>query len=154
MKISRLIIENFRGIKTAELFFPDHVVLIGDNNTGKSTILEAINLVLGPDRLNRRPPIDEHDFYVGRYFEDSATGEPAEEQPVEPDEAIAAEAVVEEAPASEPVEASVPEAQESNEPEIVQIRIEATITDLSDEQKAHFRDYIEWWNTQDNVFYI
>ncbi len=154
MKISRLIIENFRGIKTAELFFPDQVVLIGDNNTGKSTILEAINLVLGPDRLNRRPPIDEHDFYVGRYFEDSATGEPAEEQPVEPDEAIAAEAVVEEAPASEPVEASVPEAQESNEPEIVQIRIEATITDLSDEQKAHFRDYIEWWNTQDNVFYI
>ena len=34
-----------------------------------------------------------------------------------------------------------------------QIRIEATITDLSSEQKAHFNDYIEWWNTEDSSFY-
>lgn len=145
MKISRLKIENFRGIKAAELLFPDHVVLIGDNNTGKSTILEAIDLVLGPDRLSRRPPIDEHDFYVGRYFSVSATGEPAEEPEV-PVESGAAEPVAEDA---EPA----PEAQENTQPEIVQIKIEATITDLSDEQKAHFRDYIEWWNTQDGTFY-
>ena len=46
MKLSHLTIENFRGIKTASLFLPDHVVLIGDNNTGKSTVFEAIDLVL------------------------------------------------------------------------------------------------------------
>lgn len=68
MKISRLKIRNFRGVKSADLLFPDHVVLIGDNNTGKSTILEAIDLVLGPDRLSRRTPIDEHDFYIGKYL--------------------------------------------------------------------------------------
>jgi putative ATP-dependent endonuclease of OLD family len=45
------------------------------------------------------------------------------------------------------------DAQATAEPEIVQIHIEATITDLSDEQRAHFRDYIEWWNTQDSSFY-
>ncbi len=67
MKISRLTIRNFRGIKDAELILPDHVVLIGDNNVGKSTIFEAIDLVLGPDRLNRRPPVDEHDFFQGLY---------------------------------------------------------------------------------------
>ena len=48
MKVSKLKIKNFRGIKSAELLFPDHVVLIGDNNTGKSTIFEAIDLALGP----------------------------------------------------------------------------------------------------------
>ena len=43
------------------------MVLIGDNNVGKSTILEALDLVLGPDRLNKRSIVDEHDFYLGDY---------------------------------------------------------------------------------------
>lgn len=149
MKISRLALENFRGIRTAELLFPDHVVLIGDNNTGKSTILEAIDLVLGPDRLRRSPPIDEHDFYVGRYVSVSATAEPPEELE-EPVESGAAEMVAEDA---EPTEEPVQETQESCQPKIVQIKIEATITGLSDEQKARFRDYIEWWNTETGSFY-
>ena len=34
-----------------------------------------------------------------------------------------------------------------------QIRIEATITDLSDEQKARFNDYVEWWNIAACSFY-
>jgi putative ATP-dependent endonuclease of the OLD family len=63
MKIYSITIENFRGIRRAKLALPDHAVLIGDNNTGKSSVLEAIDLVLGPDRLSRRPPVDEHDFY-------------------------------------------------------------------------------------------
>lgn len=68
MKIHSVAIENFRGIRSASLVLPDHAVLIGDNNTGKSSLLEAIDLALGPDRLNRRPPVDEHDFYRGRYL--------------------------------------------------------------------------------------
>jgi putative ATP-dependent endonuclease of OLD family len=48
---------------------------------------------------------------------------------------------------------AAPAPQENSEPEIVQIRVEATITDLSDEQRARFRDYIEWWNAQDGAFY-
>ena len=31
-------------------------------------MLEALDLVLGPDRLSRQSPIDEHDFYQGKYF--------------------------------------------------------------------------------------
>jgi len=76
MRIARLTIENFRGIKSADLQFPPQCVLVGDNNTGKSTILEAIDLVLGPDRLSRRPPVNEHDFYCGRYIENTTEGEP------------------------------------------------------------------------------
>lgn len=69
MKIAYIDIKNFRGISNARIFFNGHSVLIGDNNAGKSTVLEAIDLVLGPDRLSRTPVVDEHDFYNGKYNE-------------------------------------------------------------------------------------
>ena len=60
MKVCRLEIENFRGVKEAALLLPDHVVLIGDNKrlstklalaTEKSTAidsrLERIEALLG-----------------------------------------------------------------------------------------------------------
>ena len=80
MKICRLAISNFRGVRSGEIIFPDHAVLIGDNNIGKTTILEALDLALGPDRLNRTPPIDEHDFYLGQYL---PTSEPQAEDNVD-----------------------------------------------------------------------
>ena len=42
--------------------------MVGSNNVGKSTICDALDLVLGPDRLNRFPPIDEFDFYNAQYL--------------------------------------------------------------------------------------
>lgn len=57
-----------RGIRLANLLFDGHTLMVGTNNVGKSTICEALDLVLGPDRLNRFPPIDEHDFYNGLYL--------------------------------------------------------------------------------------
>ncbi|RAU47906.1 MULTISPECIES: AAA family ATPase [unclassified Pseudomonas] len=69
MRVARLKIENFRGIKIADVLLPKHAVIVGDNNIGKSTLLEAIDLVLGPERLSRRPVIDEHDFYAGEYVD-------------------------------------------------------------------------------------
>jgi putative ATP-dependent endonuclease of OLD family len=74
MRVAHLSITNFRGIAEAELMFPKNVVLIGDNNSGKSSVVEAIDLVLGPDRINRPGAIDEHDFYAGRYLD--AEGNP------------------------------------------------------------------------------
>lgn len=64
MQVSHVSIKNFRGIKEASIHLSKHCVLIGDNNTGKTTVIEAIDLVLGPDRLHRTPVIDEHDFYL------------------------------------------------------------------------------------------
>ncbi len=43
MKISRVIIENFRSIEHADLELSDFNILIGQNNTGKTNFLEAIN---------------------------------------------------------------------------------------------------------------
>lgn len=76
MKIARIEIQNFRGIRSGILFLNSHSVFVGDNNSGKSTILEAIDLVLGPERLSRHPVIDEHDFYAGEYLD--ADGNPVE----------------------------------------------------------------------------
>jgi len=41
---------------------------VGSNNVGKSTICEALDLALGPDRLNRSAAIDEFDFYNAQYL--------------------------------------------------------------------------------------
>lgn len=68
MQLKRINIKNFRGISQSELLFAGHTVLIGDNNAGKSSVFEALDLVLGPDRLSRSPVIDEHDFYNGEYY--------------------------------------------------------------------------------------
>jgi len=77
MRVAQLEIENFRGIKKAELHFSGHTLLIGGNNVGKSTICEALDLVLGPDRLNRKPPVEEFDFRNAGYLnEDGETPVP------------------------------------------------------------------------------
>ncbi len=121
MRIAHLTIENYRGISKADILLPKHAVLIGDNNTGKTTILEALDLVLGPDRLKQQPPIDEHDFFRGMYMA---------------------------AASAAPAEGLVDAAGESP-----QISITATIADLTDEQKAKFGDYVEFWDSSVDEFY-
>lgn len=46
MKLHEVTIKNFRGIRALHLTLDDLTVLIGENNTGKSTVLEALRLVL------------------------------------------------------------------------------------------------------------
>lgn len=78
MRVAQLSIKNFRGISEGTLTLPGHVVLIGDNNSGKSSVIEAIDLALGPDRINRAAAIDEHDFYAGRYLDGDGNPVPIE----------------------------------------------------------------------------
>ena len=72
--VRQLKIENFRGIKNGTVDFQGHTLLVGGNNAGKSTICEALELILGPERGYRRPIVNEHDFHAGRYLNES--GEP------------------------------------------------------------------------------
>lgn len=103
MKIVQVKVANFRGIADGTVHFDGHSVLVGDNNAGKSTLLEAIDLVLGPERLSRRPVVDEHDFYAGQYL--TADGQ------------------------------------------AIQLSVEVIVADLNEEQLRHFREHIEWWDT-------
>lgn len=61
MKIEVLEIQNFRGIRQGSIQFKQHPVLIGANNTGKTTIIEALTLLFGRERMVRE--LTEHDFY-------------------------------------------------------------------------------------------
>ena len=128
MKIHSVAIQNFRGIRSAKLVLPDHAVLIGDNNTGKSSVFEAIDLVLGPDRLSHRPPVDEHDFYQGKYLATLTAVAEGDEATA----ALLADSAVKEPP---------------------KITIDVTITDLSEEQQARFGDNIEWLKISNGEFY-
>lgn len=61
MRVSLLEISNFRGIRSGKIQFRDHTVLIGPNNSCKTTVIEALAFVLGRDRLIRT--LTEHDFF-------------------------------------------------------------------------------------------
>jgi len=60
MNVVRLKINGFRGVRSADIALGHHSVLVGPNNSGKTTIIEALALLLGRDRLVRR--LTEHDF--------------------------------------------------------------------------------------------
>ena len=52
MKISRLIINNYRNLKNIDIHLSDTVALIGENNSGKSNILRAVTLPFLTDELS------------------------------------------------------------------------------------------------------
>jgi putative ATP-dependent endonuclease of OLD family len=55
MCIERVIIENYRTLQEINLPLREHLnIIVGDNETGKSTLLEAINLAL-KCQINRKP---------------------------------------------------------------------------------------------------
>jgi len=64
MRIVRVTINNFRTIKSLTFHSSQHNVLIGPLNVGKSTLLNAIALVLDPDVGRRYQAVDEMDFYA------------------------------------------------------------------------------------------
>lgn len=62
MKLEKILIENFRGIERMELDFQDElgraqtqVPIVGPNTSGKTSILDAISLCLGP--ITEIPPV-------------------------------------------------------------------------------------------------
>lgn len=61
MQIAKLEIQNFRGIREGVVRFSPHTVLVGPNNCGKTTVIEALALLFGRDRMVRQ--LTEHDFY-------------------------------------------------------------------------------------------
>lgn len=61
MEIASLRIENFRGVREGTVRFSPHTVLVGANNSGKTTVIEALALLFGRDRMIRQ--LTEHDFH-------------------------------------------------------------------------------------------
>ncbi|WP_202617665.1 ATP-dependent nuclease [Burkholderia thailandensis] len=61
LRVVDLRIKNFRGIREAHVRLGQHTVLVGANNCGKTTIIEALALLFGRDRMVRS--LTEHDFF-------------------------------------------------------------------------------------------
>jgi putative ATP-dependent endonuclease of OLD family len=68
LHIVQIEISNFRCIKHT-LFRPQkHNVFLAPNNSGKTAVLEALNLLLNPDLSAWSRVIDENDFYSREYL--------------------------------------------------------------------------------------
>jgi len=84
VKVRRVSVSNFRGVRSGSVLLDTRSLLVGGNSVGKSTVCEALDLVLGLERLYRRPVIDEYDFHQARYRAGKAGGtEPAPEVRIE-----------------------------------------------------------------------
>lgn len=73
MQLRRLEIENFRGIKKLDLEIGETTILIGENNTGKTAILDALKFALRNIKSKRGCAFDEYDFHLP-----SANAEPSD----------------------------------------------------------------------------
>lgn len=67
MTIERVIVKNYRTLRDTDLILSENTnIVVGDNESGKSTLLEAINLALRC-QINRRPAAYElHPFMFNR----------------------------------------------------------------------------------------
>ena len=76
MRLSKLRIENYRGIEDVEIEFEKTTVLIGDNNAGKSSILDALSTCMTRTLSRRAMPFTEFDFHLGNGVTDPAQAQP------------------------------------------------------------------------------
>jgi putative ATP-dependent endonuclease of OLD family len=70
MRITRLRIENFRSIKLLELELNQQTVLIGQNNSGKTAILDAIRIALTRRWGQRGTGFTEYDIHLASDTDD------------------------------------------------------------------------------------
>lgn len=79
MKLKKMRVQNFRSLKDVEISFQDDLtILIGENDSGKSSVLDVLELVLSAVDATRPQPAPDSDFHV-----DSSTGKPADRIEVE-----------------------------------------------------------------------
>jgi len=76
MKLCQLKIENFRGITHLELELGDTTVLIGENNVGKTAILDAIRYALRGVRHRRGCVFNAYDFHLSETTSDPTSVPP------------------------------------------------------------------------------
>ena len=175
MRILQVSIENFRGIGQATIQFPSHALILGPNNACKSTILEAINLALGPDRILGADPVDEHDFFKSHYLYEEFGLDDSEEGEAQPDWEADQDTASDETPADAGDVEDV-QAADAEEPNIVappegraqwslrlladppdrdedtasgdgpEIRIDVVLGDLNADQIRAFRSHVEPWH--------
>lgn len=79
MQLTKIQLDNFRGIKTLELPLGATTVLVGENNSGKTTVLHALRACLQYLRTGGRATVfDDFDFHFENAAADPGTAPPIE----------------------------------------------------------------------------
>ncbi|PWR72617.1 ATP-dependent nuclease [Methanospirillum lacunae] len=76
MKLRHLHIQNFRGINNLELELSNTNVLVGENNSGKTAVLDALRLSLRGVRSRRGCIFTAYDFHLSDSSSDPTTAPP------------------------------------------------------------------------------
>lgn len=77
MRLSKITIDNFRGIKHVDVELDrDMTVLVGENNAGKTSVLEALRLCLDVVKSDKTCNFSEYDFYRDMNRTDLGKSEP------------------------------------------------------------------------------
>jgi len=76
MRVTSIRINNFRGIRSLELEMGEATVLIGENNTGKTSVLDALRLCLRDLGPRRRVVFDALDFHLPDDTTDPSSADP------------------------------------------------------------------------------
>lgn len=65
MRLQRVNIKNYKSIKDLQFDIPDSeiLVLVGENNSGKSNIIRAIDLICGEAWIGKEK-LEDHDYYL------------------------------------------------------------------------------------------
>lgn len=139
MYLAELKIKNFRGIKNARLVLKRRTLLIGPNNVGKTSILEAAALLLGRDKMVVDPC--EWDFFNGWMFEQDATRRVAapdgraEKEGDEDQQAEHAEGQVDPAAHEAPANETPADVDSIDAATPTRIRVEGVLADLTKEER-------------------
>jgi len=64
MKLRKIIIKNFRCLVDISVPIRDTTVIIGENNSGKTALLEALRIVLRRSIIGKSTPFNEYDYYM------------------------------------------------------------------------------------------
>lgn len=65
MRISRIIVKNFRNFADLDVALGEHAVIVGENKIGKSNLIHALRLVLDPSLPDSARKLREEDFWDG-----------------------------------------------------------------------------------------
>ncbi len=65
MRISRIIIKNFRNFKSLDVKLGEHAVVLGENKVGKTNLLFALRLILDPSLPDSARRLRLEDFWDG-----------------------------------------------------------------------------------------
>src|ERR1700679_1510486 len=65
MRLSRVVIKNFRNFKSLNVKLGDHAVILGENKVGKTNLLFALRLILDPSLPDSMRRLRLDDFWDG-----------------------------------------------------------------------------------------